>query len=231
MIATTGGAHIAAGSRIPIVGAIGGDPVKEGLVASLNRPGGNITGVTVFSTETEAKRLELVHELVSKDMHIGVIIDSAFRGAEDQIKEVQSAASALARRILVVQVKTEADIDAAFVKLRDEKVGAISIAAGPFINSKRAQFIARAAEYALPAIYENRETARAGGLMSYGASVPSVYRQVGVYTGRILKGEKPSDLPIIRPAKFEMVVNLKTAKTLGITIPTSLLLRADEVIE
>ena len=144
---------------------------------------------------------------------------------------MESAARALALRVLIVRIANEADIEPAFTKLHDAKAGAVSVASGPFTYSRRAQFIAQAARHAIPAIYENRETVTAGGLMSYGANVPGVYRQIGVYTGRVLKGEKPAELPILQPTKFDMVVNLKTAKALGVAMPTSLLLRADEVIE
>jgi putative ABC transport system substrate-binding protein len=234
VIAATGGSHTAAKSAtstIPIVCSIGGDPVKEGLVASLNKPGGNVTGAMVFSANLEAKRLELMHELVPQATLVGLIVDSTFRSAEDQVQEVESAARALALRVLIVRIANEADIEPAFTKLHDAKASAVSIAAGPFTYSRRAQFIAQAARHAIPAIYENRETATAGGLMSYGTSVPGVYRKIGVYTGRVLKGERPAELPILQPTNFDMVVNLKAAKALGIEMPTSLLLRADTVIE
>lgn len=234
VIAATGGSHVAAKgatSTIPIVCTFGADPVKDGLVSSLNRPGGNITGASVFAPNLEAKRLELLHELVRKDAIIGVIIDDAFDAAGDQVREVQAAARTLGRQVIVIHVRTEADIDIAFSKLHAEKAGAVSVTASPFNNSRRAQFVASAAIHLLPAIYENRETAVAGGLMSYGASIPGIYREVGAYVGRILKGEKPSDLPILQPTTFEMVFNLKVAKAINLEIPTSLLLRANEVIE
>lgn len=234
VIAATGGAHHAARaatSTIPIVVTMGGDPVKEGLVASLNRPGGNLTGVSAFVTTLEAKRLELLHELVPQATLIGVIRDPTFSASEVQLQEIQAAARALARRVLIENVSNDQQIDAAFAKLRDAKVGGVLVTGSPFNNSRRAHFVSKVAEYAIPAVYENRETAQAGGLVSYGASLPDLYRQVGVYAGRILKGEKVSDLPVALPTKFEMVVNLKTAKALGISMPTALLLRADEVIE
>ena len=193
VIVATGGAHKvakAATSTIPIVCSMGGDPIKEGMVSSINKPGGNVTGASVFSATLEAKRLEMLHELVPRTTLIAVIIDSAFPESEEQAREVESAARAMARQILVLRIRTEADIDAAFVVLQERKVGAVCVGSGPFTNSRRGQFVARAAQYAIPAIYENRETVAAGGLMSYGANVPGIYRQIGVYTARILKGEK-----------------------------------------
>ena len=234
VIVATGGAHHAAKaatSTIPIVCSMGGDPVKEGLVASINRPGGNLTGVSVFTSTLEAKRLELMHELVPSTTRIAVVIDAAYPEQEEQVRQVETAARAMARQILVMRVRAESDIDAAFQTMHDQKVGAVSIAASPFNNSTRARFLALAARYATPAVYENRETVIAGGLMSYGVSVPSVYRQVGVYTARVLKGEKPADLPVVLPTKFDISVNLKTAKALNIEVPTSILLRAAEIVE
>jgi putative ABC transport system substrate-binding protein len=234
VIAAMGGAHTAAKaatSTIPIVCSTGGDPVKEGLVASLNRPGGNVTGVTTYSSDLDTKRLELLHELVPQAALVGVILDPAFSAATNQAQDVEAAARALGRKIEIVMIATVADIDGALARLRAMNADALSVATGPLGYNRRAELIAAAERHAIPAIYETRETVLAGGLMSYGTSIPAVYRQIGVYTGRVLKGEKPADLPFLRPSKFEMAVNLKTAKTLGLSIPTSLLLRADEVIE
>ena len=234
VIAAAGGAHSAAKaatSTIPIVCTTGGDPIREGLVASLNRPGGNVTGITTYSSDLDTKRLELLHELVPRAALVGVILDPAFSAATNQVQEVEAAARALGRKIEIVMIATVADIEGALARLRAMNADALSVATGPLGYNKRAELIAAAERHAIPAIYETRETVLAGGLMSYGTSIPAAYREIGVYTGRVLKGEKPADLPFLRPSKFEMVVNLKTAKTLGLSIPTSLLLRADEVIE
>jgi putative tryptophan/tyrosine transport system substrate-binding protein len=234
VIAAAGGAHSAAKaatSTIPIVCTTGGDPVKEGLVASLHRPGGNVTGITTYSSDLDTKRLELLYELVPQAVLVGVIIDPVFSALTNQVQDVEAGARALGRNIHIVMIATEADIAEALAKLRAMNADALSVATGPLGYNKRAQLIAAVEREAIPAIYETRETVLAGGLMSYGTSIPAAYRQIGVYTGRVLKGEKPADLPFLRPSKFEMVVNLKTAKALGLSIPTSLLLRADEVIE
>jgi len=234
VIVATGGSNLsakAATTTIPIVCAVGADPVKLGLVASINRPGGNITGISVFTTTLEAKRLGLLHELVPKAPLFGVLFDPNWPGAADQLPEIEAAARAIPQSIQVLNVSNEGDIDAAFAAFVKARVGALSVSGGPFFVSWRDQIIALAARHAIPTAYELREFAVAGGLMSYGPSLPDVYRQIGIYAGRILKGEKPADLPVIQPTKFEFFINLKTAKALGLDIPPTLLALADEVIE
>ena len=234
VIVATGGDPFpakAATTTIPIVCAFGGDPVKLGLVASLNRPGGNVTGVSAFTIDLEAKRLELLHELVPKPASIGLLIDPTYYLAEAQSQEVQAAADALGREIRIVRASSESEIDAAFAALVEMRAGALLVAGGPFFLNRRDRLLALSVRHSLPAIYENREFTRAGGLISYGTSIPDMYRQIGVYTGRILKGEKPVDLPFLQPTKFDISVNMKTAKALNLDMPTSVLLRADEVIE
>jgi putative ABC transport system substrate-binding protein len=234
VIAATGGAHDAARSAttiIPIVCTMGGDPVQQGYVTSLNRPGGNLTGAAILSDVLEQKRFEILHQLVGKPALIGILIDPGFSAAAMQTQQINAAAHTLGAKILILHARTEAEIDAAFAGLVAARAAAVAVAANPFFNSRRAQVIALAARHAIPALFEYREAPRAGGLMSYGPSIPEAYRQVGVYTGRVLKGEKPGDLPVVMPSRFEMVINLKTAKTLGLTVPISLLGRADEIIE
>ncbi|MGH7002348.1 MAG: ABC transporter substrate-binding protein [Alphaproteobacteria bacterium] len=222
----------AATSTTPIVFTVGGDPVKLGLVTSLNRPGGNLTGLSQFAFVLEAKRLELLHEAVPKADAIAVLINPGLlQFAETQLKDAQEGASRAGVRLVVLNASTEGDFDSAFAALGDQRAGALVVAAAPFFNSRRKQLVALAARHRIPAIYEWREFAEAGGLLSYGTSLPDAYRQLGVYAGRILKGAKPGDLPVLQPTKFELIVNLKTAKTLGIAIPPSILLRADEIIE
>ncbi len=225
------GAAKAATTTIPIVFSAGGDPVKLGLVTSLNRPDGNLTGVSVLTSTLEAKRLELLHELLPKAALIGVLLDPAFSAADAQLREIQTAAQALGQQLRIVHASNEGDLEGAFATLADGPVGALAVVGNPFFLNARTSLLALAARYALPTIYESREFTKAGGLMSYGTDIPDVYRQVGIYTGRILKGDKPADLPIVQPTKFDMAVNLKTAKVLRVDVPTSILLRADEVIE
>ena len=210
---------------------MGGDPVKDGYVASLNRPGGNLTGFNVVSDAVEEKRLELLHQLVPKTPLIGIIVDPTFPDAPRQTRQVQAAARVLGQKIQIVNASTESEIEAAFVALVAARAGAVAVTANPFVNSRRAYVNAAAARHAIPALYEYREAPLEGGLMSYGPSIPEAYRQVGFYTGRILKGEKPADLPVVLPTRFEMVINLKTAKALGLDVPAMLIARADEVIE
>jgi putative ABC transport system substrate-binding protein len=236
VVVATGGAAMAAKaatSVIPTVITLSGDPVKLGFAASLNRPGGNVTGMTVFSSVLEAKRLELLHELVPAADPIGVLVNREFTTDVEgqQLREITAAARAIGKSIKAVNANSESELEAAFVALAEARVGAVSVTGGTFNLNKRVQIVALAARYALPAIYENRESVTAGGLMSYGTNVPDVYRQVGIYVGRILKGDKPAELPFVQPAKFDMAVNLKTARALSITVPSALLLRADEVIE
>jgi putative ABC transport system substrate-binding protein len=221
----------AATSTIPIVFAIGGDPVKVGLVASLNRPGANITGVTLLTNSLEAKRLGLLRELVPNATTLAMLVNPTFPTAEAQVRDAQVAARSFGQQIHVLNVSNERDFDAVFASLAQLRADALLVSSDPFLNSRRDKIVARVAQQALPAIYEWREFAAAGGLMSYGTSLSDTYRQVGVYTGRVLKGEKPADMPVIQPTKFEFVINLKTAKTLGLTLPSGLLSIADEVIE
>src|SRR5215468_1125164 len=221
----------AATSTIPIVFNIASDPIKLGLVASLNHPGGNATGVHLFSVAVEPKKLELLHELVPKAEIIGVFVNPRNANAETIIGEVETAARALQLQINVVKVSAADEFGAAFASLARQADGALLVAADPFFNTQREALVALAAQYSIPAIYEFREFAAAGGLMSYGTNLSEAYYQVGGYTGRILKGEKPSDLPVVQPTKFELVINIKTAKKLGLTVPPNLFALADEVIE
>ena len=234
VLVATGGAQLAAKaatSTIPIVFTTTGEPVKAGLVASFNRPGGNATGVSVFTNVLEAKRIELLHELVPQARLIGVLLDPTLDGSDIQVREVQAAARAVGQQVLILNVSTDADIETAFATLIAERADAIAIAGGPFLNSKRGRLVELAARHAIPAIYEAPEAAAAGGLMSYGPSIADVYRQVGVYVGRILKGEKPADLPVLQPTKFDLIINMRTTKALGLVMPQTLLVSANEVIE
>jgi putative tryptophan/tyrosine transport system substrate-binding protein len=221
----------AATKTIPIVFATGFDPVKLGLVASLNRPGGNVTGVNQFVSQMEGKRLGLLRELVPSAALIAVLLNPNNPPSATQLKDIQEAARALGQQIHILHASSEAELEAAFATARQVGCGGLLVAADPFFNSRRTYIIALAARHAIPAIYEQREHALAGGLMSYGTSLPDGYRQVGIYTGRILKGEKPADLPVAQSTKFEFVINLTTAKALGIVVPPMLSARADEVIE
>jgi putative ABC transport system substrate-binding protein len=221
----------AATSSIPIVVVTGSDPVKAGLVASFNRPGGNVTGASFVATELEKKRLELLRDLVPSAAVIGVLINPTNPAAESRAKDLQMAARTLGRDIYIVNVSNESDLEAAFATLTQQPAGALLVSTDSFFTSQRDRLVALATQYALPAIYPWREFAEAGGLMSYGPIINEVYRQAAIYTGRILKGEKPADLPFVRPTKFELVVNMKTAKAMGLTLPPLILGRADEVIE
>jgi putative ABC transport system substrate-binding protein len=218
-------------STIPIVFNIGGDPVKFGLADSLNRPGRNATGINNIATELEAKRLGVLHDLAPGADLIAVLVNPNNASADAQVKGVHEAALAIGRRILVVTASSVSDIEAAFSKLAQQNAGVLDVTGDPFFISQRDLIVKSVARLAIPTMYQLRQFTDAGGLISYGDVRSDSFRQVGVYVGRILMGEKPADLPILQPVKFELVINLKTAKTLGLTIPPSLLAIADEVIE
>jgi putative ABC transport system substrate-binding protein len=217
-------------STIPIVFS-SGDPVGEGLVAGLARPGGNLTGVSLLTVELTAKRLELLSEVVPQAGVIALLVNPNDVNAERITRDVQEGARAKGVQLHVLKAGSESEIDAAFPSLVQQQAGGLVVGTDPFFNSRREQLVALAARHAVPAIYEWREFALAGGLISYGSSLTAVYRQDGIYAGKILKGAKPADLPVEQPTTFELVVNLKTASPLGLTVPPSILARADEVIE
>ena len=221
----------AATVTIPIVFTTGNDPVESGFVTTLAHPGGNATGVSFVPAELAAKRLELVHQLVPKAAAIAMVVNPVTPYAEFRARKVQEAARSFGLQLHVLNAHTEQEIDAAFATLVKLRAGALLVDSDPFFNGQRDQFVALAARHAVPAIYDGREAVVAGGLMSYGGSIAEVYRQAGIYTGKILNGAKPADLPILQPTKVELVINLKTAKALDLTIPQSLLIRADEVIQ
>ena len=233
MIAATGGtvtARVAkaATTTIPVLFIAGADPVGDGLVTSFNRPGGNLTGVSVYTSELAPKRLELLRELVPKAAKIAVLVNP--ENAVDR-RDAQNLMERGGLPLLTLSARVETDLEREFVSAGQHGAQALLVSADPFFNSQRTQLVALAARYAMPAAYPWSEYAKAGGLMSYGTSIPGAYRQIGQYVTRILKGEKPADLPVQNPTKFELVINLKTAKALGLDIPPSLLARADEVIE
>jgi putative ABC transport system substrate-binding protein len=221
----------AATKTIPIVFATGSDPVRDGLVASLNRPGGNVTGVTFLNNVVAAKRLQLLRQLVPKATTIAMLVNPNSRNTEVERSDVLAAARAIGQQLLVLDISNDRDIETAFATCVQRGAGAVHVGGGAFTNSKRERIVALAARHGLAASFSNREAAVAGALMSYGGSISDAYRQVGIYAGRILKGEKPADLPVMQGVKFEFVLNLKTAKTLGLDIPPTLLALADEVIE
>ena len=221
----------AATATIPIIFATGDDPLRSGLVGSLNRPGGNATGVFFVSGSVEGKQLGLLREVVPTAAVIGMLVNPTSPGSERQERETQAAAQALGQQLHVFKASGERDIDNVFATLTQYRIGALLIAANALFTGQRDQLVALAARHAMPVLHYTREFAEAGGLMSYGSSLTDAYRQVGVYVGRVLKGEKPADLPIIQSSTFELVINLKTAKTLGLTVPFGLLNAADEVIE
>lgn len=236
VLVSTGGhatvlAAKAATSSIPIVFASGFDPVQAGIVASLNRPGGNLTGVHVLTTGLEAKRLGLLNDLVPATASVAVLINPTNPNNQAQLKDVQDAARDARRVVHIVHATGATDLAPAFARIAEVKPGALLAASDPALSTLRNQIVDLAARYAIPAIYQWRDFAEAGGLMSYGTDLPHAYREVGVYVGRVLKGAKPSDLPVLQPTKFELVINLKTAKALGLTLPSGLLSIADKVIE
>lgn len=236
VIATTGGepsalAAKAATSTIPIVFAVGSDPVRQGLAASINHPDGNATGITTLTSEMEPKRLGLLRELVPHARLIGLLLNASFPQAESQLSDLQRAATAMNLPITVLPANTDQEIDVAFENIGQQRIPALVVAANPFFDTRRNKIVALAERNAVPAIYHFREYADAGGLMSYGLNFSDVYRMVGTYTGRVLKGAKPGELPVMQATKFEFVINLKTARAIGVNISDNLLSLADEVIE
>ena len=221
----------AATATLPIVFVTGDDPVKLGYVVQLNRPGGTATGVTFLSATLRTKQLELLHELVPNASVIGMLVNSKISASKDHIRDQQAAARALGLSLQIVEASSERDLAPAFASLADNRAGALYIDGDSLFTGLRAQLAALATQHAMPTVFNNREFVVAGGLMSYGASMTDAYRQAGIYAGRILKGEKPADLPVVQPTKFELVINLKNAKALGLNVPISMQLLADEVIE
>ena len=218
-------------STIPIVFISAGDPIRAGLVASLNRPGGNVTGVSLIGSALEAKRLEILHQLVPKAELIGVLVNPTYPDAERQRRELQDAADTLKQRIALMTASTENAIDTAFAALAQHAASAVLVAQDILFNTRRLQIVTLAARHRMPAIYNQREFTEIGGLISYGTHFADGYRQAGVYLGKILKGARPADLPVLQPTRFEMTINLKTARALGLMVPDNLLAIADEVIE
>jgi putative tryptophan/tyrosine transport system substrate-binding protein len=236
VIVATGGpasglAAKAATSSIPIVFISGSDPVDAGLVSSLGRPEGNATGVTFFSDTLMAKRLELLRELVPNASTIAVLVNPTNADTPSQLREVQAAARETAQQLIVLNASTPSEIEAVFAALVTWSADALMIAGDPFFVTHRELLVSLAARYAMPTIYSSRESAARDALMTYGVQLADIYRQVGVYTAKILKGTKPADLPVLRPTRFELMINLKTARSLGLAVPPSIMLRADEVIE
>jgi putative ABC transport system substrate-binding protein len=221
----------AATATIPIVFIIGSDPVEVGFVASVNRPGGNITGVSLFTSLLVAKRLELLRELVPAATIIAFLVNPDNSNARPDTAVMQAVAARLGQKLIVLSARTEQDIDLAFASLGQQQATALVVNTDAFFLTQRNQLASLEARYAIPTIHDLREYTAGGGLISYGTNLPDAYRQAGIYIGRILKGAKPADLPVVQPTKFDLIINLKTAKTLGLDIPSSILVRADEVIE
>ena len=215
----------------PIVFVIGGDPVAQGLVSSLSRPGGNLTGITFFGNRLGAKRLGILHDLVPKADVIAALVDPGSPGAVDELREVEKAGNTIGKRIVPLEAANERDFDAAYTRMVQAGAGALVVVGSPLFTSKNQTLIALSARHAIPTIYDLREYVAAGGLISYSTSFTDAYRQAGLYVGRILNGEKPADLPVVQPTQFKLAINLKTAKTLSLTIPSGLMAIADEVIE
>jgi putative ABC transport system substrate-binding protein len=234
LVATGGNASALAAkqatSTIPVV-FVAGDPVRQGLVQSINRPGGNVTGSAMVTTDMDQKRLGLLHELVPNVPLIGALVNPSSPGQENQLPEIEQAARTIGRRLFVAKASNDEGLNAAFALLLQQGIGALLVAGDPYFDTRRDRIIAFAAQNRLPAVYHFREYAFAGGLLSYAPSITDAYRQAGNYTGRVLKGEKPAELPILQPTKFDFVINLKTARTLGLAVPFGLLNAADEVIE
>ena len=228
---TAASAAKAVTSSVPIVFATGGDPVREGLVASLNRPGGNITGVSFLGNALGAKQVELLRELVPKATTIAILVDTNYQGSASDLIDIQAAAGSLGQHVIILNASSDRDLDTASAALAQQRADALIALGSAFFFSRRDQIIALAVRHGLPAIYQVPDFVAAGGLMSYGASIRDAYRQVGIYTGKILNGAKAADLPVQQSDKVELVINLKTARTLGLTFPITLLGRADEVIE
>jgi putative tryptophan/tyrosine transport system substrate-binding protein len=236
VLTTTGGepaalAAKAATSTIPIVFLMGSDPVSAGLVESFNRPGGNATGINILTDTLGAKRFGLLRELVPQAATIGVLLNPKFQTADSQLRDLQQAAAAIGLQIHVLRASTDSELDAAFETVTQQRIAALAVTADPFFDTRRDKLVALATSHAVPTIYQFREYAVAGGLMSYGIDSIDVYRQAGVYTGRVLKGANPADLPVMQPTKFEFVINLKAAKAHGLDVPPGLSSMADEVIE
>lgn len=236
ILVTVGGeaavrAAIAATKDIPIIGIFADDPVASGLVASLNRPGGNTTGVFNFNPTLEAKRLGLLHELVPQAATIGVLVNPNYPPAASQLKGVEEAARTIGLGTLAMRASNDGEIEAAFESAIQQRIRILAVTSDPFFNTRSDRLVALATRHAVPTVYPFREYVAAGGLMSYGVDLSAMYRQVGIYAGQVVKGVKPADLPIMQPIKFELVINVKTAKALGLTIPSTLLASADEVIE
>jgi putative ABC transport system substrate-binding protein len=221
----------AATTTIPILFATGSDPVRDGLVGSLNRPGGNVTGVAFLSSGLGAKRLDLLRRLVPKATLIAMLVNPGSLDTEAERRDVQAAAQVIGQQLIILDASSDRGIETSFATFVQRGAGALIVGTGAFLFSNRERLVALAARHALPAIYTDSEDAVAGGLMSYGPSIVDAYRQIGIYAGRILKGEKPADLPVLESTKFDLVINLKTAKTLGLTVPPTLLATADKVIE